>query len=188
MSPRLAVFLLVCAAQLAWVASAVWSGEARLEEGRLWRFRTAPVDPVDLVRGRYVRLAFQETSGPPLGEGAFQEGDTAYALLEEGPDAFARVSGVTRSAPAGDAHLEVRVREAGGGAVAFDLPVERFYLPEEKAPAAERLVRRHAGRTWALVRVHEGEATLLDVLVDGVPLADAAEEALREDVGRGEGG
>lgn len=183
MTPRVAVFLLVCAAQLAWTGATIWSAEARREAGRVWRFRTAPVDPADLVRGRYVRLDFEATSGPAHGPGPFEPGQTAYALLEEGEEGFAQVSGVTRAAPDtpdGDAHLEVRVRSAHAGRVFFEFPVDRLYLPEEKAPVAERLTRQLAGRTWAEIRVHEGHATLLDVFLDGVPLSQAVEAPMRE--------
>lgn len=177
MRPRLAIFALVCLAQLVWAGSALWSGEARLQEGREWRFQTRPVDPADLLRGRYVRLGFEQTSGPAEGQ-PFQPGETGYVRLAEDARGFATVTGVAHEPPGGDAYLAVRVLRQPGDRVVFEFPIDRLYMPEELAPVAEQLYRRGAGRAWAVVRVHEGRATLIDVLLDGVPLAKAARERL----------
>jgi len=66
---RLIVFVLVAFAQLAVPGSLIWKREHTLRQGNVWKFRTAPVDPVDVFRGRYVALHFevetQEISPPP---------------------------------------------------------------------------------------------------------------------------
>ena len=56
---RLLVFALVGFAQLAVPASLIWKRERTLRQGHVWKFRTAPVDPVDAFRGRYVALEFE---------------------------------------------------------------------------------------------------------------------------------
>ncbi len=181
MKVRLAVFLIVCLAQLAWAASAIWSGETRLETGRMWRFRVAPVDPADLARGRYVQLAFQATSGPALDPEPYVTGTVAYALLAEDAEGFAAVTGVIHRRPASDAYLIVRVRSASSGEnarIRFTFPVDRLYLPETRAPVAEELYRSARGDAWAEIRVSAGQATLLDVYLDGVPISAAAEREL----------
>ena len=66
---QLIVFIIVAAIQAAVPGSMVWKREHTLREGSVWKFRTAPVDPVDAFRGRYVALQFeaetQEISPPP---------------------------------------------------------------------------------------------------------------------------
>jgi uncharacterized membrane-anchored protein len=180
MKARVAIFALVCVAQLVWASAALWSGEARLREGEPWLFRTAPVDPADLLRGRYVALAFEQTSGPAEGGARFEPGDTAYARLGRDTEGFARIASVAPQRPPAGEYLEVRVNGQSGGRVSFDFPIDRFYLPELEAPVAERLYRQRAADAWAEVRVHEGRATLVDVWLDGVPLAEAARESLAE--------
>src|SRR5205085_8475834 len=56
---RLIVFVLVALAQLAAPGSLIWKRENTLRKGSVWKFRTAPVDPVDAFRGRYVALQFE---------------------------------------------------------------------------------------------------------------------------------
>ena len=49
---RILIFGVVVVAQLAVPAAMVWQREQTLNHGRVWKFRTAPVDPVDVIRGR----------------------------------------------------------------------------------------------------------------------------------------
>lgn len=164
---RVSVFALVCLAQLGVAASIVWRSERLLAEGQPFRFRTAPVDPADLVRGRYVALRFVATRGPPLDERPFEKGERVYALLAEDDEGFATVAGLRHAQPEGvAAYLTVTVEEATSELVHFRFPVDRFYLPEEEAPAAERAHRAAAGKgTWAQVRVRHGQAMIEDLVI-----------------------
>ena len=55
---RIAIFILVALAQIAVPASMIWKRQRTFREGRVWKFRTAPVDPIDALRGRYLALRF----------------------------------------------------------------------------------------------------------------------------------
>lgn len=56
-TPRLLVLL--CVIQLAVPAFMIVRREHALSMGRAFKFRTAPVDPYDAYRGRYVALNFE---------------------------------------------------------------------------------------------------------------------------------
>lgn len=56
----LALLVVLAAAQLAVPASMIVQRETVLTQGRVYKFKTAPVDPVDAFRGRYVALRFEE--------------------------------------------------------------------------------------------------------------------------------
>ena len=53
---RILIFGVVALAQLAVPTAMVWQRDQTLKQGRVWKFRTAPVDPVDVIRGRYIAL------------------------------------------------------------------------------------------------------------------------------------
>lgn len=55
---RWLLFALLCVAQWAVPLAMVQRAERTLSEGTAYRFRTAPVDPADPFRGRYVTLDF----------------------------------------------------------------------------------------------------------------------------------
>jgi len=59
--------------------------------------------------------------------------------------------------------------------MAFDLPFDRFYMEEKSAIEADRLLDRGRSRdhkSVAVARVLDGEAVLVDVLVDGQPIRE----------------
>jgi hypothetical protein len=58
------------------------------------------------------------------------------------------------------------------------LPFDRYYLPEDLAPAAEQAYRTLASRepgptrAWVDVRVRDGHAVLEELYLDGVPVRE----------------
>ena len=53
---RILIFGVVVLAQLAVPAAMVWQREQTLNHGRVWKFRTAPVDPIHRVTFRCGRI------------------------------------------------------------------------------------------------------------------------------------
>ena len=152
------------------------SAERTMTEGRVFRFQTIPVDPVDLFRGRYVALQFEATSGPAAPEEELDWGMRAYARLRVDANGFAEIERVSTEKPEDSEYLSVRVQSTHEGEAHFAFPVTRFYMEESIAPIAEQVYReRRAGLTWANIRVRDGHALIEDVLIDSVSLRTAAE-------------
>ena len=172
-------FALAAALHLGVPASMIWSKERVLSEGEVFKFRTAPVDPYDAFRGRYVALAFQEHSAPLRSGQSFERGQEVYAIVEKAEDGFARFTRVETQAPAQGDYVRVRVTHVyPKHDVSFDLPFDRFYMNERLAPGAEKayaeLSRDEKSEACALVRVKDGQAAIEQVFVSGIPLADFA--------------
>ena len=190
---RLGAFVLVCVAQLAVPASLIAKHEQTRASGTPWRFQTAPVDPADPFRGRYVQLAFAvDRESVPLADPAYawvDQGQRVYAELAAGPDGYARLVRVHAQRPQGVAyvdafvqhmHVEVqRVRDGsapppGPPSVMLRMPFDRYYLPEARAPEVEReywdASRKAQANTWAEVRVRDGHAVLTTLVLDGQPV------------------
>ncbi len=175
---RLALLALVCAAQLAVPLWMVRRAESTLSEGAIYLFRTAPVDPVDMFRGRYVRLGFSDLSVARASLN-LRRGDAVYALLDRDAEGFARIVDVVREAPSSGDYLSVTVGSVQKEEISFQLPTDRFYMQEALAPAAERAYGRLRGRpAWAEIRVRDGHAVISDVFIDGVRLAEIAQSEL----------
>lgn len=191
MNPRLRyrLFALVCLAQIAVPASLVVQHEMTVSGGTLWKFQAAPVDPSDPFRGRYVRLGFTaERDATPFADSGmiYIKYDTRmYAELETGADGFARLVRLQQERPASGEYLDVFVRqmrappdrkkeseEKSRQAAAFvRLPFDRYYLPEDRAPQVEQQYREAArsaqANTYAEVRVRNGHAALINLVLDG---------------------
>jgi len=177
----LMVFAVVAMAQVGAPVTMILRREATLRLGRTYKFRTRPVDPVDAFRGRYVWLGFEQDHAPMVG-GQLERGMIGYARVETGEDGFAAVRAVSAVPPKEGDYFKVRMTYPGwgsnAGAAHFNMPFDRFYLEETKAPAAERAYWEHNRRgqtnlaTYAVVRVHEGDAALMELYVGGRPVAE----------------
>ncbi|HEX2254620.1 MAG TPA: GDYXXLXY domain-containing protein [Thermoanaerobaculia bacterium] len=185
---RLAAVVLLAAVQLAMPAVWIVGFERTLAEGRPFRFRAAPVDPADPLRGRYVVLAFEAAEGVPVpGRLDLVWGERVWVRVEEDADGFAKLHSPQRERPQKGDFLRARFLGSAGGegqTVRLGLPFDRFFLEEGVAPAAERLLWRglqprgegtaEPPDIWAEVRLRDGQAVIADVLVEGVPLREAA--------------
>jgi hypothetical protein len=171
-----AAFTALCLAQLAVPASMIARYELALARGAVFKVRGAPVDPVDPFRGRYVvfRLAFEPV-----------ELDTSFAgpvwvELEEGPDGFARAGTVSKTRPARGHYVQAQAipLEWGAGPVRtrVELPQDRYYLEESKAPRAEVAARAQSRpalrNTWVTLRVRQGVGAVERFWIDGVPVEE----------------
>lgn len=163
-------------AQLAAPAAMILKRERVLAHGQAFKFRTAPVDPYDAFRGRYVALGFDQNSvaAPPGHE--FARGQTVHVRLEEDAEGFAKFAEPLRDRPDAAPYLTAKIQHVGGNAVYLRLPFDRFYMDENEAPAAEQAYRQNSVRSnrnaYIQVRIEKGFGVIEDLYVDGRPIRD----------------
>lgn len=168
---RLIVLLLVALAQLAVPGSLIWKREQTLRRGSVWKFRTAPVDPIDAFRGRYIALEFEiethETSAPPTVE----DGATVFVTLGTDAEGFGEIDQVTTTRPSRDDYIAARLN---GKRVS--LPFDTYWVTERDAPAAEAAYRAQSRRdkrdAFVTVRIFRGDAALEQLYLDNQPLGE----------------
>ena len=172
-----AAFAALCLVQAAVPVSMIARYERTLHGGMAFRVRAAPVDPVDPFRGRSVvfRLAFEPVSLETSFAGP------VWVELEEGADGFAKVGKVSKTRPAGGHYVQAQAipLEWGAGAVRtrLQLPHDRYYMDESKAPRAEALTRaqNRPGQprsTWVTLRVRDGVAAVERLWIDGLTVEE----------------
>jgi uncharacterized membrane-anchored protein len=172
---RIVVFGVVALAQLAVPAAMVWQRQQTITQGRVWKFRTAPVDPVDVIRGRYIALRFaaEEFAAPSKFEAA---DNSVYAVLKEGTDGFAEIDHLTTEALRTDDAVPVESVWWYNGKQQVRFPFNKFWVAEANAAAAEHAYvennRRDNQNAYVTVRVRRGDAALDQLFIDGQPLAD----------------
>jgi len=181
----LAALAVAGAVQLLVPVSMILGRERTLREGTEWRFRTAPVDPEDAFRGRFLALSFAAAT-PPLPAGAkLDDGQWIYAALHRDADGFAALGPIAATRPRHGDYLRARLQwietRKDERLAHLDLPFDRFYLDESAAPAADAAFgasQRGANPrpAWAVVRVRAGDAVLEDVVVDGRSLRAGARQ------------
>ena len=150
------VFLFVVILQLSAPLYMVWYWEDVLNTGQPFYWETAPVDPYDMLKGRYVDLGFQEQKGIVPENVHLESGQKAYALLAD-RDGKAVITGISDRRPENSAFVRVTIQYVDKGIAYVSLPFKRYYLPEDMAPAADRAYQKSAGKDGrALVRIKDG--------------------------------
>lgn len=178
------LFLLVvlAAAQFAVLAAMITGKERVLRDGEEFRFKTRPIDPADPFCGRYVILNLEENHIPlpPDEMPTLVHRQVLYAGIATGTNGFARFSGWSRERPASGPYLKTRycgeycvydqtTKTSIRKGLRIELPFNRFYMDEAKAPRAERIVWDSTSDTncWAAVRILNGKAVVEDVFAKG---------------------
>jgi uncharacterized membrane-anchored protein len=181
---RTPIFILgaLVAAQVAVLAAMISGKERTLRDGEVFRFKTRPVDPADPFRGRYVWLGFEDNYIPLLPNQApdMTYRQPIYAFIATNSEGFAHFSGWSAKRPAAGPYLMTRslgdhsvwdptTKTSTRKGLRIEMPFDRFYMDEVKAPRAEQAVwdATRSTNCWAVVRVHNGRAVIEDVYAKG---------------------
>ena len=171
-------FGLMALFQLALPGWMIIGHERVLQQGEVFLFRTAPIDPRDPFRGEYVQLDFEAETGNwsmPGATAAYQE-NMAYGLLERDADGFARIGQLQGARPTEGAFIKVQFMTWGNDDVQrISLPFDRFYLEEGDGATTEKMLQPQWNKdtlvqplpAHAVVRVLHGEAVIEDLVVGG---------------------
>jgi len=172
----LGLFSCLALIQIAMPVSMIVRREIVLCSGRQFRFRTAPVDPYDAFRGRYVALRIEEGRAPIAGGVKLIRNQKVYAHVKEDDKGFARIVSVGVVRPDGDAYIQAKVKYVRGTEVQLRLPFDRYYMDEKSAPAAEAAYRKHSRRgskdAYVTVRVKSGFAVVEELYVNEKPILE----------------
>lgn len=170
--------LLMAAIVLQWAVPATLAlrSEYVLRAGTRYYLRTAPVDPADVFRGRYVALRFADAQAHVPAAADWPAGTVVYVPLITGDDRYARFGAASQTAPAQGDYLKAKIISVDAAHLAsVQLPFDRYYLDESLAVMAEQAYRdanRRGGPSAAYVsiRVHRGDAVLESLFIDNLPI------------------
>ncbi|NQS99856.1 MAG: GDYXXLXY domain-containing protein [Candidatus Omnitrophica bacterium] len=178
MSKRLIIPLFFCVAILQVVTplSMIVKREKVLSTGKQFKFKTAPVDPFDAFRGRYVALRIDRDHLPLPKDVQLEYGQKIYALIKKDVQGFAGFSSVTTERPRGKDYLETKVKRISRNQLYLEMPFDRYYMEEKAAPAAEKAYREHSRNkskdAYVTVRIKSGFAVLEELYVGGKPISE----------------
>ena len=180
----LLAFILVVLAQLYIPAKMILVKESVLDTGTEYKFKTAPIDPSDPFRGKYITLSFAENTVETPNDQDWMRGETIYVSLTTDNNGFAKIKSISKGKPTDNQDfLKSKVSfvtKNGTNKVTLDYPFDRYYMEESKAYDAEQTYRqsqRDTNRiTYALVSIKDGNAVLKDVMIDGISIKELVKE------------
>jgi uncharacterized membrane-anchored protein len=178
LNPKLVfgLFLALAIAQLAMPLGQIVRYEDVLRNGRPYKFRTAPIDPYDALRGKYIALSYDNTEAAPRRWDQINDHGVAYVSLRRDENGFAQFGYLTAKPPTGD-YLRVEYNYFIRDKLHFGLPFDKFYMEENKALQAEQAYWRYGNqrgtnRTYVLVRVKGGRGAIEDLYVEDQPIRE----------------
>lgn len=171
------LFAALAALQLALPLSMIAKYESVLAFGKEFKFRCAPVDPADPLRGRYVALNF-EAKGFEAGSGWTSRASTRWAELGVDESGFAFAKSSSERKPSSGDFMRYGVRY--GRPL---MPFKQYFMNEQAAPEAEAAYRRSTRRqrgdngawksdAYLLVKVWRGCAVGERLFIDGRPVEE----------------
>jgi uncharacterized membrane-anchored protein len=179
------IFLIVVIAQWAVPLSMIRTKEDAIKNGRVFCFKTAPIDPTDYFSGKYIALNFDASNYEIKESEKSIPGQEAFAIIKEDKDGFAMIESMSATEPAAtpdyvkikfrDYYYDEKIQHSR-----FDFPFDRLFMEEEKAPRAEKLYRASSRDTsevtCAVVHIWKGEGVVTDVTVNGKSIVDIIKE------------
>ena len=183
LNKKLLIFIMIVVFLLQWYvpASMILEREKVLRAGKAYKIRTAPVDPNDPFRGKYVSLNFLRNRFPASAtvKKEFTPGDPVFLVPAIDKEGFFVIDTILKKPPQHqNDYLEVTFSYFGenGKDMVFNYPFDRYYMDEFKAPGAEQTyssaMRDTSAKTYALVRIWKGNAVIEDVLINDSSLTD----------------
>ncbi len=167
----LLLFSLLALLQLSAVLGMIGWREAVLHFGTQYKFQTAPVDPYDALRGRYVALQMQQES---FRAAEFSPNQRIYVSITDDASGFATISAINSSKPRAGAYIRAHAGYSQEGVSTVRWPFDRYYMQEDLAPRAESAYRQHSRRdnlnAYITVRVWHGYAALDELYINGLPI------------------
>lgn len=173
----LILFVVMALVQLYVPAKMIINFETIIGSGTPFKFKIAPVDPLDPFRGKYITLDFTDVTASVPDPEAWRNGETIYVQLINDKNGYAIIQSVSKTKPDNKNFLEAKVGFIGSTndkKLFVKYSFDRFYMEETKASDAETIYREAARDAkqvaYAMVYVKEGEAALTDVLINDVSI------------------
>jgi len=175
------LFILVVLLQLIVPAKMIYEREDIISTGKEYKFKTAPIDPSDVFRGKYIILNYLENTVKVQKIYQWMHNANIYLTLATDKNGYAKVQTITMEKPTGNTDF-IKVKTGyvnhEDKTLFIDYPFNRFYMEESKAYDAEMAynesLRDTSNITYGLVSIKNGEAVLRDVLIGETSIIEIA--------------
>ena len=173
-------FILMVLAQLYVPASMIFQKERVITQGTAYKFRTAPIDPNDPFRGKYITLSFNETGVKVENANEWNNTDEVFVFLTTDSSGYATIQSIAKEQPKGrndyiKANIDYIMTDTLS-TVFVRYPFDRFYMEESKAPVAETIYNEATIDSnqvaYALVMVMNGDAVVRDMFFEDCSITE----------------
>ena len=150
------------------------------------KFHTAPVDPYDPFRGRYIRLNFSHDTISVDTSQKYSSGQEVYVVFGTDSNNYAVPAQLYDKQPEGKVYLRCNIGyinrrrgNEGKQKISLDYPFDRYYMNEKSAPNAEKVYRDSGSddqlNTFAVVSIFKGSTVLESIFINDVTIEEYIE-------------
>lgn len=188
----LIAFILVVVAQLFVPIQMISSQEDTLTTGKILKFKTAPVDPYDAFRGKFIYLNFANDKIAVNDETRkLKYNDDIFITFKDSAGYALPLSASLTEPNSTSEYIKAKVDYVDSRAnikfnssvnphnrlfVYIDYPFDRFYMNEDKAPEAEKAYNNASGNlkenVYAEVAIKNGVGVIKNVYIDNIAIKD----------------
>ncbi len=176
----LTAFVLIVVVQWFVPTSMIFKKEGILKNGKVFKFKTEPIDPSDPFEGKYISLKFQQDTFPLNKElEKLSNGDEIFVVLKQ-ENGYAVIAQVSVNEPKGNldfvkASVDYVENYDNNRRIHINYTFNKFFMEESKAPKAEVLYNDASQKSrencYALVYTKDGSAVVSDVLVNDTSIS-----------------
>ncbi|MBK7523454.1 MAG: GDYXXLXY domain-containing protein [Saprospiraceae bacterium] len=186
----LPLFLVMCFAQWFVTGRMVFQHEDVLKTGTAFSFKTAPIDPNDPFRGKYVYLNYDFTELVADSIQLWHQGDKVFVTIKKNNEGFAIPDKIHKEAPVSETNYVQAtinyVSNDGSKKMGILYPFDRFYVEEFVAPMAEKVYVESqidsTNTSFALVKIKKGQAVIEDVFINDTSIIQIVKERMNKEV------
>lgn len=183
------LFGVMCIAQWVVPGMMIYDSEKVIAGGKMFKFKTEPIDPSDPFRGKYITLQFEADYMLFEDSITLKAGQKIFVTFDEDSLGYAMPVGIYETEPETEYYLKTKIdyvtNYRTNHRIQFDLPFDRFYLEETKASRAEELYREAQRDTtqiaYALVSIGLGQAVIKDVVINDQPILNLLDESIPDE-------
>lgn len=181
----LIALLMLAFAQWVVPGKMLWDKYMVTKHGTLYKFQSAPVDPVNPFKGRYVRLNFSETQYAAKKGHGLQNGQKIFVEFTVDETGFAHIGSLRKIPPAENQYVAATINyinnwdKEHGDIIHIKYPFEEYYTQEFNAPKIEKLYQDSSmqpERTYALVNIYKGDAVIEKFYINDQPVESLLKE------------
>lgn len=174
------LLVIVVIAQLWIPAKMILDQQKTIDEGFTHQFRIEPIDPNDPFRGKYLIINYEDDSFEVDTSEIWEQKQPVYLTFTIDSLGFSVIKEVLKEKPDSITnYLSTKINWISNyetKELHINYPFKRYYLNEVKAPKAESIYVESTNDStslcWATVIIKEGNAVLIDVLIDSVSILE----------------
>jgi uncharacterized membrane-anchored protein len=167
--------------------------EKVLHQGRVFRFRPAPVDPYDAFRGKYISLSGINNRIKKDTLVKYAAGEDVYVTVKKNTAGYAYFDDVFKSKPQAPDYILTKVQavysdtyhHSPTSEVDIQIPFDRYYLNENYAEKADDVYFRNGrsrdtGSVYLDVRIQNGVAITEELYFNSTPVKEFIQKNMPE--------